>query len=120
MRISDWRSDVCSSDRRRFIAPQRQAVERLAQTDFPWLEPADHIHLREAAERCARMAEELEAVRERAELAHEELTAIGREHVCNPVTNAHIVCRLLLEKQNRSQRTVSHIVTVSLCAHISV
>src|SRR3546814_9717004 len=25
---------------------------------------------------------------------------IGREHVCTPVTNAHIVCRLLLEKTN--------------------
>src|SRR3546814_10640707 len=23
---------------------------------------------------------------------------IGRAHVCNPVTNAHLVCRLLLEK----------------------
>src|SRR3546814_7749887 len=26
--------------------------------------------------------------------------AIGRAHVCTPVTNAHIVCRLLLEKKN--------------------
>src|SRR3546814_5385949 len=25
---------------------------------------------------------------------------IGRAHVCTPVTNAHIVCRLLFEKQN--------------------
>src|SRR3546814_10432826 len=25
---------------------------------------------------------------------------IGRAHVCTPVTNAHIVCRLLLEKKN--------------------
>src|SRR3546814_3259794 len=24
---------------------------------------------------------------------------IGRAHVCNPVTNAHIVCRLLMEKK---------------------
>src|SRR3546814_1493111 len=24
---------------------------------------------------------------------------IGREHVCTPVTNAHLVCRLLLEKK---------------------
>src|SRR3546814_9624227 len=27
--------------------------------------------------------------------------AIGRAHVCPPVTNAHIVCRLLLEKKNK-------------------
>src|SRR3546814_3869998 len=25
---------------------------------------------------------------------------IGRAHVCTPVTNAHLVCRLLLEKHN--------------------
>src|SRR3546814_3165093 len=27
--------------------------------------------------------------------------AIGRAHVCTPVTNAHLVCRLLLEKKNK-------------------
>src|SRR3546814_8035044 len=27
---------------------------------------------------------------------------IGRAHVLTPVTNAHLVCRLLLEKKNRS------------------
>src|SRR3546814_1817457 len=26
---------------------------------------------------------------------------IGRAHVCTPVTNAHLVCRLLLDKQKR-------------------
>src|SRR3546814_2877873 len=26
------------------------------------------------------------------------VTQIGRAHVCTPVTNAHLVCRLLLEK----------------------
>src|SRR3546814_5659969 len=28
-----------------------------------------------------------------------ELAEIGRAHVCTPVTNAHIVCRLLREKK---------------------
>src|SRR3546814_3218356 len=32
---------------------------------------------------------------------------IGRAHVCTPVTNAHLVCRLLLEKTN-SQSTQLH------------
>src|SRR3546814_1103211 len=32
----------------------------------------------------------------------EPVRQIGRAHVCNPVTNAHLVCRLLLEKQNRT------------------
>src|SRR3546814_5161969 len=29
---------------------------------------------------------------------------IGRAHVCTPVTNAHLVCRLLLEKNNKTYR----------------
>src|SRR3546814_6068199 len=28
------------------------------------------------------------------------ITKIGRAHVCTPVTNAQLVCRLLLEKKN--------------------
>src|SRR3546814_7553540 len=28
------------------------------------------------------------------------LPKIGRAHVCTPVTNAHLVCRLLFEKKN--------------------
>src|SRR3546814_2903012 len=30
---------------------------------------------------------------------------IGRAHVCTPVTNAHLVCRLLLEKKKLIHRT---------------
>src|SRR3546814_10562789 len=30
---------------------------------------------------------------------------IGRAHVCTPVTNAHLVCRLLLEKTNKNNYT---------------
>src|SRR3546814_4293253 len=33
--------------------------------------------------------------------AEVNLRAIGRAHVCTPVTNAHLVCRLLLAKNNK-------------------
>ncbi|QUT04798.1 zinc transporter ZntB [Sphingobium phenoxybenzoativorans] len=66
---------------RRFIAPQRQAIERLAMAEAPWLEDDDRLHLQEAADRCARMAEELEAVRERSALAHEGLTDLRAEQM---------------------------------------
>lgn len=78
-RVAEIRSQAIGY--RRFIAPQRQALERISQTDLPWLETADHIHLREAADRCARMAEELEAVRERSALAHEQLTDLRAEQL---------------------------------------
>jgi zinc transporter len=64
---------------RRFIAPQRTALERLASVEAPWLNDEDRLHLREAADRAARMAEELEAIRERAALIHEQLTDLRAE-----------------------------------------
>src|SRR3546814_9104142 len=33
---------------------------------------------------------------------------IGRAHVCTPVTNAHLVCRLLLEKNKKTLYTFIH------------
>lgn len=78
-RVSGIRATAISY--RRFIAPQRQALERLSMADAAWLEPDDRLHLQEAADRCARMAEELEAVRERSALAHEELTDLRAEQM---------------------------------------
>jgi zinc transporter len=64
---------------RRFVAPDRDALLTLAQLDFEWLADEDRLHIREAADRFARMAEELEAVRERAALLHEQLTDLRAE-----------------------------------------
>ena len=51
------------------------------QLDFDWLAEDDRLHIREAADRFARMAEELEAVRERAALLHEQLTDLRAEQI---------------------------------------
>src|SRR3546814_9593037 len=42
----------------------------------------------------------LESVRNRCQ--------IGRAHVCTPVTNAHLVCRLLLEKKKKSTQRITN------------
>jgi zinc transporter len=66
---------------RRFVAPDRDALQVLAQLDFDWLAEEDRLHIREAADRFARMAEELEAVRERSALLHEQLTDLRAEQI---------------------------------------
>ncbi len=66
---------------RRFVVPQRQALESMATLDDDWIEDDDRIHLREAADRFARMAEELEAVRERSALLHEQITDLRAEKI---------------------------------------
>lgn len=64
---------------RRFVGPQRQALERLALARVDWFDETDRAHLSEAADRFARMAEELEAIRERAAVVHDELTDLHAE-----------------------------------------
>jgi zinc transporter len=66
---------------RRFVAPDRDALGQMAQLEFDWISKDDRMHLREAADRFARMAEELEAVRERAALLHEQLTDLRAEKI---------------------------------------
>lgn len=78
-RIAGARADAIIY--RRFVAPQREALARLADLEVDWLHPDDRLHLRETADRFARMAEELEAVRERSALIHEQLTDIRSEQI---------------------------------------
>lgn len=66
---------------RRFLFPQRTALEKLAALQAEWLEDDDRIHLSAAADRAARMAEELEAIRERASLTHDALTDLRAEQI---------------------------------------
>lgn len=66
---------------RRFLGPQRTALSDLAGMHAPWLGEDDRRHLGEAADRAARMAEELEAIRERAALMHEQLTDLRAEQI---------------------------------------
>jgi zinc transporter len=66
---------------RRFVAPDRDALLTLAALDFDWLSQDDRLHIREAADKFSRMAEELEAVRERAGLLHEQITDLRAEQL---------------------------------------
>jgi zinc transporter len=66
---------------RRFIAPQREALTNFSMQRHSWLDEQDRLHLRTAADRYARMAEELEAVRERAAIVHDEITDLRGEQM---------------------------------------
>ncbi|MGZ8311311.1 MAG: CorA family divalent cation transporter [Allosphingosinicella sp.] len=77
VRIAGIRADAIGY--RRFVAPDRDALATLANLELPWLAQDDRLHIREAADRFARMAEEIESVRERAALLHEQLTDIRGE-----------------------------------------
>src|SRR3546814_5059225 len=120
MRISDWSSDVCSSDLSRrpglsgevLLQSRRYRLPRLADADrrgrrrgllgsvVPGMRAGDGAdgggsaalpdrHRQRAAGRDAGF----------------EGPQIGRAHVWTPVTNAQLVCRLLLEKKKTKKTT---------------
>ncbi|MFN3724935.1 MAG: zinc transporter ZntB [Allosphingosinicella sp.] len=81
---------------RRFVAPDRDALMTLAAIDVEWLGDDDRLHIREAGDRFARMAEELEAVRERAALLHEQITDLRAEQLDQRSLHIAIVAFIFL------------------------
>src|SRR3546814_7202046 len=113
MRISDWSSDVCSSD---LLENRQQAADQvsisnsigslrlLAMTD--WREFVEAMSVVEKTlrdEPGATYGRMDFATRDRYRHVVERLARrgkIGRAHVCTPVTNAHLVCSLLITNNN--------------------
>lgn len=96
LRRTVTRVRVQSIGYRRFLAPQRAAIERLATLTVEWLHDDDRVHLNAAADRAARMAEELESIRERSALMHEALTDLRAEQIDQRALIISIVAMVFL------------------------
>jgi zinc transporter len=59
---------------RRYLAPQRDVLNRLYNEKVSWLSETDRMHLRETADRTMRYVEDLDAIRDRAIVIQEELS----------------------------------------------
>src|SRR3546814_9733813 len=114
MRISDWSSDVCSSDLgaesiltpcdigRKYCCAKSEAAPHDAGRSAG-------RSLRAGSFRGRRM--DFDACRSLTAAFFEQVSRrrdaqIGRAHVCTPVTNAQLVCRLLIEKKNTTAHTI--------------
>ncbi|MCG6201516.1 zinc transporter ZntB [Psychromonas antarctica] len=60
---------------RRYIAPQREALNRLIAESLSWFDELNGLRLRSIAERQIRHIEDIDAVRERASMTKEELSS---------------------------------------------
>jgi zinc transporter len=58
---------------RRYLSPQREAMNRLCNEQVSWLDELNRIRLREVNDRLIRHIEDIDEVRERAAMAQEEL-----------------------------------------------
>lgn len=66
---------------RRYLAPQREALNRLVMEKLSWMTSAYQMRLREISDRLVRHIEDIDAVRERAALAQEELQSLVSEQM---------------------------------------
>lgn len=60
---------------RRYLSPQREALSKLSSENLSWLDEYSRVRLRDITDRLIRYIEDLDQVRDRAILAHEELSA---------------------------------------------
>ena len=78
-RISPLRRQVVVL--RRYLSPQRDVMVRLSLEKTPWLEDTHLGHLHETADRVTRYVEDLDSLRERALVLHDEITSLNSEEI---------------------------------------
>ncbi|GGX73516.1 zinc transporter ZntB [Litorimonas cladophorae] len=81
---------------RRYLAPQRDALNSLSQQTLSWISHDDQLRLREAADQATRVTEELDAVRERCAIVKDQLTDIRAEQMNNNMMILAVVSAVFL------------------------
>ena len=93
-RATQMRSQAISL--RRFIVPHGQALDRLHSMPLEWIDEGERASIREAGDRFIRMGEELESVRERAAVLHDEITDLRAERIDRRSLQVSIVALIFL------------------------
>src|SRR3546814_8489339 len=94
MRISDWSSDVCSSD--------LIILSSLVSHHMTPAQRSEFLRFMESEAARGWLVNDLH--RQRLPFAGYPLLAGRKSTRLNSITNAHLVCRLLLEKKHKSNR----------------
>lgn len=81
---------------RRYIAPQRDALMRLATEQLDWLGEKERNRLRETLDRTLRFVEDLDAARERAQVIQDELSVRLSEQMNRNTYVLSVVAAIML------------------------
>ena len=81
---------------RRYLAPQREAFTRLQVEKMHWFSERDKRHLYETANSLIRIVEDLDSLRERANVAQEELVNILSEQLNSRMYTLALVTTIFL------------------------
>ena len=81
---------------RRYLIPQREAINRIPIDKLSWLNEVNLMHLREITDVSTRILEDIDAERERATVIHEELLALSQEAINKKMYLLSIVAVIFL------------------------
>lgn len=81
---------------RRYIAPQREAINRMTLDTTPLFTEHDRQLMREASDRVLRFVEELDSVRERSNVLHDQLTDQRAEEMNRTMLVLAVVAAIFL------------------------
>lgn len=85
-----------SSVLRRFMIPQRDALTTLEIEELSWLTQRDRSRLREATERVTRLGEDLDAIRDRAQVVRDQVVDIRAEAMNRQMLILSVVAAIFL------------------------
>lgn len=92
--ISNLRRKIISV--RRYLSPQRQVLSQLPGLGIPWLSADGRTKLREIANRTARDVDDLDAIRDRASVAQDELESRHSEQINKMMYLLSVVAAIFL------------------------
>ncbi len=81
---------------RRYMFPQRDALWTLETEELDWISERDRSRIREAAERVTRLAEELDAIRDRAQIVHDQIADLRAETLNKHMLLLSVVAAIFL------------------------
>lgn len=81
---------------RRYLAPQRDALNTLSQQQLSFINVDNQLRIREAADQATRINEELEAIRERCAIVKDQLTDMRAEEMNRNMMILSVVAAIFL------------------------
>ena len=81
---------------RRFIGPNREAIQQLVNDPADWMDQGDRLRMREVADKITRYVEELDAARERAAVVQDELSSRLAERLNNNTYVLSVIAAIFL------------------------
>lgn len=81
---------------RRYLAPQRDALNRIEHDDAPWLRERDKLRFREVIDKLMRFIEYLDAIRDRTSILHDDLSTVISERIARNSNRLAALAALLL------------------------